>query len=316
MESEELLAAARDGDGDAFAMLVAPHRQALHVHCYRMLGSLDDADDALQEALVRAWRSLGTFEGRAPLRHWLYRITTTTCLKAIGARGRTPQPAGEPAWLQPYPDRHLDRLDPAAGDPALLAEQRDSVTLAFVVALQRLPASQRAVLLLREVLSFTAAETGALLDLTVPAVNSALQRARVTLGTVPTAAVPFGPAEKQAAERFVDAWQRRDIAALAALLRADVILSMPPELLTFTGGDALTEFFATVPAEGRLELIDLVTVRANGQPALAAYLPDSTGTCCGYGIMVLTVDPGGAIAQITAFPLPGVFAAFGLPAHR
>ncbi|UWZ49902.1 RNA polymerase subunit sigma-70 [Dactylosporangium matsuzakiense] len=311
-----MLAAAREGDGDAFASLLAPHRQALHVHCYRMLGSLDDADDALQEALLRAWRSLGTYEGRAPLRHWLYRITTTTCLKAIKARGRTPQPAGEPAWLQPYPDLLLDRIDPTAGDPAMLAEQRDSITLAFVVALQRLPASQRAVLLLREVLSFTAAETGALLDLSVPAVNSALQRARATLGTAPAEAVPFGPAEKQAVERFVDAWQRRDIAALARLLRADVILSMPPELLTFTGREAVAEFFATVPAEGRLDLIDLVTVRANGRPALAAYLPDDTGTCRGYGIMTLTVDPDGAITQITGFPLPEVFAAFGLPARR
>src|SRR5262245_56850317 len=147
-----LLATARAGDHDAFTALVAPHCRALHVHCYRLLGSLDDADDALQETLLPAWRGLDTFTGRGPLRHWLYRITTTSCLKVIRGRGRVPQPASELVYLQPYPDRLLDQLTADDADPAALFEQRDSVAMAFVVALQRLPATQRAALLLRDVL--------------------------------------------------------------------------------------------------------------------------------------------------------------------
>lgn len=308
-----LLAAARAGDGDAFAALVAPHRQALHLHCYRMLGSLDDADEAVQEVLLRAWRALDGFEGRAPLRHWLYRITTTTCLKAIAARGRQPQPVGEIGWLQPYPDRLLDQI--TDGDPAAVVERRDSVALAFVVALQRLPAAQRAVLLLRDVLSFSAREVAALLDSSVPAVNSALQRAHATLsgsGGMSTVDRPLSQSERRTVERFVDAWHRRDIAALAALLREDVILSMPPELVEIVGRDEVVQFFATVPAGGRLDLIRLVATRANGHPAVAAYLPDDDGACRGYGIMVLTVI-GGAVTRITGFPDPHLFTAFGLP---
>jgi RNA polymerase sigma-70 factor, ECF subfamily len=314
----DLLAAARAGDHDAFTALLAPHRRALHVHCYRMLGSLEDADDALQDSQLLAWRGLHAFEGRAPLRHWLYRITTTTCLKLIRARGRVPLPAGDLVYLQPYPDRLLDQLSPGDADPATEVEQRDSVAMAFIVALQRLPATQRAALLLRDVLAYSPAETAHLLDTSVAAANSLLQRARATLSTGHGAgsgerrARPLDTTDRQIAQRFVDAWQRRDIPGLAALLAEDAILRMPPQRAEFVGRASIVDFFATVPAGGRLDLIDLVFVRANGQPALAAYLPDDRGECRGYGIMVLDVVDG-AITTITGFPDPALFAAFGLP---
>jgi RNA polymerase sigma-70 factor, ECF subfamily len=309
----ELLAAARAGDHAAFTALLAPHRRALHVHCYRMLGSLDDADDALQEAQLLAWRGLDTFAGRAPLRHWLYRISTTTCLKMIRARGRVPLPAGDLVHLQPYPDRLLDQFRAGDGDPAAVVERRDSVALAFIVALQRLPAAQRAALLLRDVLSYSPAETARLLDTSVAAANSLLQRARATLKSDhEPPGRPLDATDRQVAAKFVDAWQRRDIPALAALLAEDAILRMPPQRAEFIGRTAVVDFFATVPAGGRLDLIDLVAIRANGQPALAAYLPDERGDCRGYGIMVLDIA-GGAIVTITGFPDPALFAAFGLP---
>ena len=245
-----MLAAARAGDGEAFRNLVGPHLRALHVHAYRMLGSLDDADEALQDTLLNAWRALGTYQGQAPLRHWLYRITTTSSLKIIRARGRRPVTAGEIGHLQPYPDRLLDQLADD-GDPARIAERRESVALAFITALQRLPARQRAALILRDVLAWSAAETAALLDISVPAANSALQRARATLaaGSPPAAAYPpLGSRERDLVDRFTDAWRRCDIDALAALLREDVILSMPPELIRITGRAQVARFFATVPA--------------------------------------------------------------------
>lgn len=307
----DMLVAARGGDDRAFQALVSPHLRALHVHSYRMLGSYDDAEEAVQEVLLRAWKSLGTFEGRAPLRHWLYRITTTTCLKAIQARGRQPVIDAEIGYLQPYPDHLLDQLtDP---DPAAVLTSRDTVTLAFITALQRLPATQRAVLILRDVLTFTSPEVAELLDTTVAAVTSALQRARATMATNAVAAPrPLSTTERSIVDRFVQAWQHCDIPALSALLREDVTLHMPPDALTFTGRDTVAEFFATVPADGRLDLIRLISTRANGQPALAAYLPDDTGTCRGYGIMVLTLA-GDQIATITGFPDPHLFAVFNLP---
>jgi RNA polymerase sigma-70 factor, ECF subfamily len=314
----DLLAAARAGDHAAFTALLAPHRRALHVHCYRMLGSLDDADDALQEAQLLAWRGLDTFAGRAPLGHWLYRITTTTCLKIIRARGRVPLPAGDLVYLQPYPDRLLDQLTANDSDPAVEVERRDSVALAFIVALQRLPATQRAALLLRDVLAYSPAETAGLLDTSVAAANSLLQRARATLhadrgrSATERRGKALDATDRQVVARFVDAWQRRDIPALAALLAEDAILRMPPQRAEFIGRTAIADFFATVPADGRLDLIDLVEVRANGQPALAAYLPDERGDCRGYGIMVFDLADR-AIVSITGFPDPALFAAFGLP---
>jgi RNA polymerase sigma-70 factor (ECF subfamily) len=314
----DLLAAARAGDGEAFKVLVGPHLRGLHVHAYRMLGSLDDADEAIQDALLSAWRALDGYQGQAPLSHWLYRITTTSSLKVIRAKGRRPVPAGEIGHLQPYPDRLLDQLTDASADPAAIAERRESVALAFITALQRLPARQRATLILRDVLTWNAAEVAALLEISVPAVNSALQRARATLsGPRPaesvTAHARLDDHQRQLLDRFTDAWQRCDIDALAALLREDVILSMPPELITITGRAHVTQFFATVPAGGRLETIRLVRTAANGHPALAAYLPDQSARCRGYGIMVFTIT-GEGIATITGFPSPDLFARFGLPA--
>jgi RNA polymerase sigma-70 factor (ECF subfamily) len=322
MGIDRLLDAARAGDDAAFQALVAPHLRALHLHSYRMLGSYHDAEEALQDTLLRAWQGLAGYEGRAPLRHWLYRITTTTCLKMINRKARDPITTTlDVAWLQPYPDTLLDQLTDPDADPAAIVDQRENVALAFIAALQVLPATQRAVLILREVLSFTAQQVADLLDTTVPAVNSALQRARATLTHTQTSRTslarrPDSARERQVIEAFLRAWHANDIPALAALLRDDITLTMPPQALAFGGRDAVAEFFATVPADGRLDLIELVEVHANGHPALAAYLPDTSGQCRGYGIMTLTVTAdidGDRVATITGFPDPDLFPAFGLP---
>jgi RNA polymerase sigma-70 factor (ECF subfamily) len=252
------------------------------------------------------------------LRNWLYRITTTTCLKMINGRRRDPlADTVEVAWLQPYPDALLDELPADDADPAGIAERRESVALAFIVALQLLPATQRAVLILREVLGWPAREVADLLDTTVAGVNSALQRARATLTTATPATHdvrgPLDRHQQRVLDAFLRAWHACDVPALAALLRDDVILTMPPQAIRIAGRDAVAAFFATVPAEGRLDLIRLVVTRANGHPALAAYLPDaSTGDCRGYGIMVLTTD-GDYVTSITGFPDPDLFPTFDLP---
>jgi RNA polymerase sigma-70 factor (TIGR02960 family) len=290
--STQLLSAARVGDHDAFHRLVEPHLRALQVHCYRMLGSYHDAEDAMQDVLLRAWRSLDTYEDRAPLLHWLYRIATTTSLKIIQKRARQPATVAEIDYLEPYPDRLLD--------PAVLAEQRESVSLAFITALQLLPATQRAVLILREVLAWTAGETANLLDSTVPAVNSMLQRARATLrGTIHKR--PLTDDDHTVLAQFVDAWHRRDIAGLTMLLRTDAELRMPPESVEFLGRDAIIGFFSTVPAQGRLETIRLVPTQANGQLAVAAFDSGENGQWRPYGLMVFDID-GNTITRITGFP--------------
>ncbi|GID27869.1 RNA polymerase subunit sigma-70 [Paractinoplanes brasiliensis] len=315
--TETLLQAARGGDETAFQELVAPHLRALHLHGYRMLGSYHDAEEALQETLLRAWQGLPRYESRAPLRHWLYRITTTTCLKMINRRARSVVDAG---WLQPYPDRLLDQLGDADADPAVIVDQRESVALAFIAAVQLLPGTQRAVLILREVLGWPAQQVADLLGTSVAGVNSALQRARATLahahGSAAPPTRPGSDQERRVVAEFVRAWHERDIPALAALLRDDAILTMPPQAVKITGRDAVIEFFATVPADGRLDLIRLVEIRANGQPAVAAYLPDEhSGDCRGYGIMVLTLDAD-QVAAITGFPEPALFPAFALSTVR
>lgn len=317
-----MLDAARGGDGAAFEALVEPHLRALHLHSYRMLGSFTDAQDAVQETLLHAWQGLSRFEGRAPLLHWLYRISTTTCLKMIERRERPPVTTPwEVAWLQPYPDALLDQVTDRDADPAAIVDEREGVALAFIAALQLLPATQRAVLILREVLAFPARDVADLLETSVAGVNSALQRARATLAHTHTGADgvgaatrPTGKREREVLEAFLRAWHACDVPALAALLREDVVLSMPPQGIRILGRDQVAGFFATVPADGRLDLIRLVVTRANGHPALAAYLPDeSTQGCRGYGIMVLTLI-GDGIASITGFPNPELFPIFGLPA--
>jgi len=319
--TDALLAAARGGDADAFRALVAPHLRALHLHSYRMLGSYDDAEEAVQDTLLRAWQGLPGYREQAPLRHWLYRITTTSCLKMINRRARDPLTnTVDVTWLQPYPDALLDQLTDPGADPAAIVDRRESVALAFIATLQLLPASQRAVLILRDVLAWPAQQVADLLDTTVAAVNSALQRARATIAhnqrTVAAPAQPGSERERRVVDAFLRAWHDCDVPALAALLRDDVTLAMPPQALRFVGRHAVTEFFATVPAEGRLDLIQLVRTGANGHPAVAAYLPDgTTGDCRGYGIMVLTIA-GDQVATITGFPDPGLFPAFGLPTTR
>lgn len=312
-----LLQAARTGDKQAFERLLEPHRRALHLHCYRLLGSLHDADDALQETSLRAWRSLDRFESRAPLRAWLYRIATNVSLRAIERRARTPE-ALDPeeaeiaAYLQPYPDRLLE--------PTAAVEERESVGLAFVSVMQLLPPRQRAVLVLREVLGWSARETADLLGDSVASVNSALQRAREKLEDERSAgrlARDHAPASSEAEARvvakFVAAWEAVDVEGIVALLAGDAVLTMPPEPMRFFGAQAIGEFFRTVPAEGALERIRLVPTRANGQPALAAYFDDHTGTFEAYGVMVLALE-GEEVASITGFAgYPELFPELGLP---
>jgi len=313
-----LLDAAVGGDGDAYARLIAGCLPLLRVHCYRMLGSYHDAEEATQETMLRAWRSLPSYQARAPLAHWLYRIATTTCLMMIRARSRRPVTVGEIAYLEPYPDRLLDELPADGVDPATVVARRDSVALAFVAALQLLPATQRAALILRDVLAFPAAEVAELLDSSVAAVNSALQRARNTLAAAnpagwPPQPCPLTATDRAVLDRFVHAWHRCDIQELAALLHEDAVLRMPPQPHPVHGRDQIAQFFATAPAAGRLDLIRLRPTGANGQLALAAYLPDQTGTQAPYGIMVFdTADA--RIQAITGFADPGLFAAFALPA--
>jgi RNA polymerase sigma-70 factor (ECF subfamily) len=297
----------------SFEQLAGEHRRALHVHCYRMLGSLDDADDAVQETLIRAWRSIDRFEPRAKLSTWLHAIATNVCLTALDRRRRRPElPAAEElAWsdgellhVQPYPDSLLDDL-----------VARETVELAFITAVQLLPPKQRAVLLLRDVLGWSAKETAEALDDTVPAVNSALQRARATLDRArPLGARAHKPAAEEHAllQKFVDAWEAVDIDRLVSLFAEDAVMTMPPEPAYFSGAATIGEFFATVPQGGRLDEIRLVATAANRQPALAAYVRGEDGAYRGYGVMVLAIADD-RIAGIVGFADPAVFERFGLP---
>jgi RNA polymerase sigma-70 factor, ECF subfamily len=317
-DDEGLVAAARAGDERAFVELTSPHRPALHVHCYRLLGSLHDADDAMQEALLRAWRGIARYEPRAPVRAWLYRIATNVCLRMLEQRARDRAVAID-AHLEPYPDP----VAPAASEPAACVESDEAVGLAFIAAMQLLPPKQRVVLVLRDVLDWSAREVAGLLDDSEAAINSALQRARSRMatehreGSLARAHRPSGAdAEALVMYRFQEAWKAVDIDGIVALLTADALLTMPPEGMRFEGADAIAEFFATVPLEGRLDRIHLVSRRANGQPALAAYAENpATGEHEAYGVMVFAID-GDQIAGITGFPRQlELFGRFGLPAE-
>ena len=317
--NSSLLVAARGGDEQAFVRLTAPHRRALHRHCYRMLGSLDDADDALQEVMLRAWRGLAGFEPRAPLRSWLYRIATNVCLTAAERRAR--DRAGIDRFLQPYPDVMLDEIPAADAGPEAIAEEREGIGLALVAAMQTLPPKQRAVLVLREALGWSARDVADALDDTVPAVNSALQRARDGLerermdgGLVRAHASPGGAVETRVMRRFVEAWEAVDVRGLVSLLSDDALMTMPPEPMRLVGPEAIGTFFATVPADGDLARIRLVPTSANRQPALAAYFSDPPGAPFrGYGVMVLALE-GDTIVGITGFAgYPQLMPALGLP---
>ena len=332
----ELLAAARRGDEDAFGRLVAAHRRELHAHCYRMLGSVPDAEDALQEALLRAWRGLPGFEGRSPLRSWLYKIATNACLKAIEGRPKRVLPIdygpaadpheepGEPliesVWVEPYPDERLGLEDGFAG-PAARYERRESVELAFVAALQHLPARQRAVLILREVLGFSGGEVAEALDTTTASVYSALQRAHKTVDqrlpeqSQQAALRSLGDERVRAiVDRYVAAWERGDVDAVAEMLAHDAMLAMPPISTWYRGRDTIAAFFARRPLADDVRW-RVVPVRASGQLALGYYMrEDVGGSFESHGINVLALH-GELIGEITAFLTPEAFPRFGLPAE-
>jgi RNA polymerase sigma-70 factor, ECF subfamily len=307
-----LLTAARSGDEAAFAALVAGHRRGLHLHCYRMLGSYHDAEEATQETLLRAWRRLTTFESRAPLRHWLYRIATTTCLNLLAARTRLPAAFAEVSHLTPYPDDLLDQLPADDADPATVAERRESVGLAFIAALQCLPATQRAVLILRDVLAWPTAEVAEVVGTTTAAVKSLLQRARARLEQVaPKADQVTEPSEPEARallDQYIAAFENSDAAALERLLRQDATLELPPSSTWFAGGAAIARAVSALGSPGDWRMLPSA---ANGQPAAAVY-HRSEGTYRAYAIVVLTATTRG-IARIVVFGDLGLFAKFGLP---
>jgi RNA polymerase sigma-70 factor (ECF subfamily) len=304
------------GDEAAFWQLADRHRRELHLHCYRMLGSLDEADDALQETLIRAWRHLGSFEGRSSLRAWLYRIATNVCLTLEARRRSRPVPTEGDVIRSPYPDRLLDELPSDVGSPAARYDLQESVRLAFLAAIQQLSPRQRAVLILRDVLGFSAAEVATSLQTSPASVHSALRRARAALARRPARAVaPSTEDERKLVTRFVAAWERVDIDGLVDLLAEDCVMAMPPFPELYRGRAALRQFFSTVPAEGRLEEIRLVRTRANRQPALAAYFRDpESGVYRGYGVMVFDVE-GGEIAEIVGFAFAELMPVFGLPSE-
>jgi RNA polymerase sigma-70 factor (TIGR02960 family) len=326
----DLISRARAGDEDAFQELSEPYRRELQVHCYRMLGSFQDAEDALQDTLLAAWKGLAGFEERASLRTWLYRIATTRCLNARRSASRRPAkewdvPAVEPpeptrlgevVWLEPYPDTLLGGgLDVPPG-PEARYEQTEAISLAFVTALQVLPPRQLAVLVLRDVLGFHANEVAGMLDSTVESVNSALKRARATLqrrlpltGEREPPPAPDSPAEQALVAKIVRAYDSGHIDALVALLTADVSISMPPIPLEYQGRDAVAHFFASIGREGRR--YDVVPTRANGQPAFGVYLRSPAGVRRGTGVDVLTLT-GDRICAMTHFDT-SVLPSFGLP---
>jgi RNA polymerase sigma-70 factor (TIGR02960 family) len=314
----ELLAAARSGDAGAFEALVGPHRAELQAHCYRMLGSLPDAEDAVQESLLRAWRAIGGLDERGLVRAWLYQIATNRCLTALERRARRElpvdlspgRPATEVSWLEPYPDTAADSTTP---ESRYLA--RESVELAFVAALQQLSATGRAVLVLREVLGFSAAEVAVLLDTSTAAVNSALQRARKVIDTTrPSQQAVLrelgDSAVNSMATRWADAWQRGDIDTIVALLTDDARYSMPPLPEWYRGRDAIRAFLRDGPLQSRWRFRPTT---ANGQLAFGTYLwDDAVGRFVPGGLDVLTISAG-RVDEVTAF-LTADLTRFGLPA--
>jgi len=326
----DLISRARAGDGEAFRELTEPYRRELQVHCYRMLGSFQDAEDALQDTLLAAWQGLKGFEGRASIRTWLYRIATNRCLNARRSASRRPakewdiaeyeppEPTrfGEIVWLEPFPDALLEGVMDVPLGPEARYEQAESISLAFVTALQVLPPRQLAVLVLRDVLGFHANEVADMLDSTIDSVNSLLKRARAGLQRrLPTIAdrepapAPDSPDERVTVAEFVRAYESGDLDALVALLTDDVFLSMPPVPLEYEGRDVVARFYASMIGSGRR--FDLVPTRANGQPAFGAYLRASTGIRHGTGLLVLTLT-GDRICSVTRFD-NSVLPWFGLP---
>jgi RNA polymerase sigma-70 factor (ECF subfamily) len=327
----ELIARAQSGDEEAFGRLIDPYQRELRVHCYRILGSAQDAEDALQETLLAAWRGLSGFEERSSVRTWLYRIATSRCLNALRSRSRRPQASspppgfdlppptreGEVTWLEPYPDVLLEGLADSAPGPEARYEAREAISLAFVTALQLLPPRQRAVLILRDVLGYPAREAASVMSTSEESVTSALKRARATLqhrmpsrqGAPPPP--PGSASERELIGRLTRAFEAGDVDGVVALLTEDVWLAMPPVPLEYQGRALAARFFAAVSfREGRRYRI--VATRANGQPALATYLRNSHGgSVSANGVLVLTLA-GSRIAAVTRFG-SGVLPRFGLP---
>jgi RNA polymerase sigma-70 factor (ECF subfamily) len=317
---------AMTGAGE-FAALTEPFRRELLAHCYRMLGSVDDAEDVVQETYLRAWRAYGGFEGRSSVRTWLYHIATNACLTARQQRSRRALPSGlggpgedrgaDPGadragsgveWLQPVPDALVTG---EADDPAAVAVARDSLRLALIASFQYLPPRQRAVLLLREVLAFPASDVARMLGTTTVAVKSALQRARARLAEVAPAEVaePPEPAARALLDQYIAAFENADAAALERLLRRDAVLELPPSAIWFSGGEAIATAVAGLGSPGEWRMIPTA---ANGQPAAAAYRRGDDGAYRAYGIVVLTASATG-IARLVVFGEPGLFGRFGLP---
>jgi RNA polymerase sigma-70 factor (ECF subfamily) len=329
--TERALSRARAGDEEAFRELADPYRRELQVHCYRILGSVQDAEDMVQETLLAAWRGLDAFEGRASVRTWLYRIATNRCLNALRDRGRRPQEVEamveppeptrrtEPVWLEPYPDVLLEGLADSSPGPDARYETTEAIGLAFVAALQHLPPRQRAVLVLRDVLGFRAAEVADLLDSSEAAVKGALQRARATLRARPPAGgrerapVPGSPREREAVGHFAAAVESGDIDGIVSLLTDDAWVTMPPQPYEYQGHAAIAAFLSDRARRRADRALRLVPTRANGQPAFGCYLPDTqTALARAYGLMVLTLE-GDRISAITWFGDNSVFPQFGLP---
>jgi RNA polymerase sigma-70 factor, ECF subfamily len=319
----------------AFGALVDPYRRELHVHCYGMLGSLQDAEDLVQETLLRAWRRRASFEGRGSLRAWLYKIATHACLDALDTRARRivptdlfvpadprlpARPPEELPWLEPFPDRLLDAVVEEGADPSLQVVSRETIELAFLAAIQHLPPRQRAVLLLRDVLDWSAPEAAALLDTSVASVTSALQRARARLRLLLPdwpdrhSAAEASEDERKLLERYVAAWNRADVAGLVALLREDAQMTMPPTPSWYLGREAIGTYLRRhvfgAAATGRMKL---VPTAANRLPAAAAYQQEHEGgSYRPFALMVLRVETG-LVAQISGFVRPDLFGAFDLP---
>jgi RNA polymerase sigma-70 factor (ECF subfamily) len=307
MDQRLLLAAAQAGDERAFRRLVEPYRHALDVHCYRMLGSVHDAEDVVQETLLRAWRALDRFEPRAQLQTWLYRIATNACLDELERRPRRPEP------VDPFPDRPLDATAAPAYDPAARYAIREGMELALLRAIQELPGRQRAVLIFRDVLGWTALEVAELLESTVASVNSALQRARATISRhLPVPARPAaGSAERELLDRYVDAFDRDDLDALVSLLREDAVLRMPPRP-SVIGAMQVATFFRETAAGGDLRRFRLTPTSANGRPAVAIQHWTDDRRLVAHGISVLEIQ-GAQIVGIDTYIDPALLPRFGFP---